>query len=179
MNKFLLFLGILLLGFFSTNTFAQENSVTNSSDEVYTALKPADAKPMIFYSQEELELAVPEKIESCKLAISENLNTPERVQYNREQIWRLENAIVKTDSSNSSSSYNTVSTVEENNSISIRPEDGTPVSFFTQEELEKTVPVKIEKLKSDISSGNYSGDKLQNLKEQLWRFENAIVTERK
>lgn len=173
MNKFLLFLGFIFLGFLSTNLHAQENGVTNSSDDVYSALKPEDGKPMVFATEAEMQKTVPSKIEACKLAIRENLNTPSRVQYNRELIWRFENAVVKSDSQEA------ISTVEENSTSSIKPADGIPVSFFSQEELEKNVPLKVEKLKAAISSGEVSGDKLKTMQEQLWRFENATVVERK
>ncbi len=172
MIKFLLFLALFVLGFFSKSSFAQNTESPSLIGEQYTALKPADEKPIIFETQDELDLTVPDRIEKCKLRISQNLDFPDRIQYTRELIWRYENAIVE------SSSQEEVSVVDQSVINSLEPKDGNPVSFFSQEELERTVPVKIEKLKSDIYSGNYSEDKLKILREQLWRFENAIVIER-
>lgn len=65
--------------------------------------------------------------------------------------------------------------VEETKSESVKPADGIPAKFSSKEELESAVPLKTAKIKEMIQSGQYSGDRLRVLREELWRFENAIV----
>ena len=67
-------------------------------------------------------------------------------------------------------------TKSESTSIaSLKPADATPATFSTKEELEKAVPMKTAKIKEAINSGKYDDVQLQKLREELWRFENAVV----
>ena len=61
---------------------------------------------------------------------------------------------------------------------SLKPENGIPASFATQKELDATVPVKIAKLQEMILSGQYDDVRIQYLREEIWRFENAVVAKK-
>lgn len=58
---------------------------------------------------------------------------------------------------------------------SLKPADGNPATFGTKEELESAVPMKIASIKEAIKSGNYNDVQIQKFREEIWRFENAIV----
>lgn len=64
---------------------------------------------------------------------------------------------------------------ESTESLSLKPVDGTPAKFTTKEEMESALPQKIANIKEMINSGKYEGQRLQYLREELWRFENAVV----
>ncbi len=61
---------------------------------------------------------------------------------------------------------------------SLKPIDGYTAVFTTQADLDQTVPLKIAKIKEMIASGQYGEDRIKVLREELWRFENAIVTKK-
>lgn len=61
----------------------------------------------------------------------------------------------------------------------LKPADASPATFSTHAELDAKVPEKIEKLKKMIRENEGNEEKLQYLREELWRFENAIVVEPK
>ena len=61
---------------------------------------------------------------------------------------------------------------------SLKPIDGYAAVFTTQVDLDQTVPMKIAKIKEMIASGQYGEDRIKVLREELWRFENAIVTKK-
>ncbi len=58
---------------------------------------------------------------------------------------------------------------------SIRPDDGTPAYFTTQEELDAKKADKIEKIKVLIIEANGDVEKQTALRKELWRMENATV----
>ncbi|MBK7130432.1 MAG: hypothetical protein IPM74_10175 [Crocinitomicaceae bacterium] len=59
----------------------------------------------------------------------------------------------------------------------IKPADGQPVTFSSQAELDSTVPGKISALKEEILKNANDSVRVNYLRQQLWRFENAIVVE--
>lgn len=58
---------------------------------------------------------------------------------------------------------------------SLKPADGTPAIFPTQEELDSKVPAKIDGIKEEILNNSNDAVRVKYLREQLWRFENAVV----
>lgn len=58
---------------------------------------------------------------------------------------------------------------------SLKPEDATPAKFATKEEMDTSLPKKKANIIEMIESGKYEGERLRILREELWRFENAIV----
>ena len=59
--------------------------------------------------------------------------------------------------------------------ISIKPEDGHPVVFPTQEEMDAKITDKIEKIKQLIYENRDNPALVEGFRRDLWRFENAIV----
>lgn len=94
---------VLLTGaflMFAAGTFvnAQENPQPRqemSIQEKMTPLKPADGRPFIFYSQTDMDAARVKKTDAIKIEIRQNHQNPERVKALREDLWRLENAILQ------------------------------------------------------------------------------------
>jgi len=72
-----------------------KSSVSNDATKKTSAIKPTDGIPYKFSSQEDLEIAVPKKIDSIKEQILSGKLTEVQVKEAREKIWRLENATVK------------------------------------------------------------------------------------
>jgi hypothetical protein len=60
---------------------------------------------------------------------------------------------------------------------SIKPADGKPATFSSQTDLENTVPAKIAAIKEEILKTPNDTVRVNHLRQQLWRFENAIVIE--
>lgn len=58
---------------------------------------------------------------------------------------------------------------------SIKPADGTPAYFTTQEELDAKKQDKIAKLKIMITEASGDEAKQTYLRQELWRMENAAV----
>ena len=61
------------------------------------------------------------------------------------------------------------------NITSLKPEDGKPFVFSSQDGLDNSVPLKIEAIKEQIRSGKLSEARIKELREQMWRLENAYV----
>lgn len=84
----------------SLSGFSQSQSNTTvqkeNSKSMYTPLKPSDASPATFSSQEELNTKVPAKKSAIKDQITLNKDNPEMVKQLRQDLWRFEHAIVVT-----------------------------------------------------------------------------------
>lgn len=63
--------------------------------EMMTPLKPADGRPYVFYSQADLDAAKEKKTVRIKQDIRKNHENAGRVKAMRENLWRLENAVVQ------------------------------------------------------------------------------------
>ncbi len=61
------------------------------------------------------------------------------------------------------------------NTTALKPADGQPSVFSSQESLESTVPKKISALRDQIAAGKLTEAQVINLRQEIWRFENAIV----
>jgi len=92
MKKSILFL-IVFFGFASV-IIAQDKSKPDS-ENIYTALRPADGNPVVFNSQEELNAKIEAKKKNILTLIKENSGDTAQVRILREQLWRFENAVVK------------------------------------------------------------------------------------
>jgi hypothetical protein len=64
---------------------------------------------------------------------------------------------------------------QENILTSIKPADEQPVVFANKMELDQKVDFKIENTKRAILENRNDAVKVRQLREELWRFENAIV----
>lgn len=96
-NKVLV-VSILLMLTTHFSVSAQETSEQpqqTSIQELMTPIKPADGRPYIFYSQADLDAAREKKIEGIKQDIRQNHTNTARVKAMRENLWRIENAIVQ------------------------------------------------------------------------------------
>jgi hypothetical protein len=62
-------------------------------------------------------------------------------------------------------------------SISIIPKDEKPAEFSSEKEMLKTVPLEIKKCKKNLSENSHNSERANYYREQLWRFENAIVVD--
>jgi len=71
-----------------------------SSDTEITSIKPKDATPVVFSTQEELDSKKVEKIEKIKDQIKQNIGNDEKTLYLRQELWRFENAVVSTPKKN-------------------------------------------------------------------------------
>ena len=81
----------------SISANAQDASKSNQNGkDVYTSLKPADATPAVFPTEQEMKEKKAFKMENIKLQIKENLNDTFKVRLLRYELWRFENAVVKT-----------------------------------------------------------------------------------
>ncbi len=58
---------------------------------------------------------------------------------------------------------------------SLKPADGNPAVFSSQEELNAKVEMKKNNVKALIKENSADTAQVRLLREQLWRFENAIV----
>lgn len=56
-----------------------------------------------------------------------------------------------------------------------RPADAIPKSFKSKEELDLTVPQKVDELKQLILDNQTNKDKVFFYREEIWRYENAVV----
>ncbi len=98
MKKMMIAIGLFAL---STGAIAQnspnENSVTieMSDNDLFTSIKPIDASPVVFPTQEELDAKIDGKIDAIKQQLVANQNDAEKVAYLKRELWRFENAIVK------------------------------------------------------------------------------------
>lgn len=60
---------------------------------------------------------------------------------------------------------------------SIKPADGAPAVFANQAELDAKRADKIDKVKQRLMENKENPEMVKFLKEDLWRFENAIAKE--
>lgn len=81
----------IAMGIVASTTLAQTET---NAKEVITSIKPADASPVVFATQKELDAQIDDKIEKIKVQIRANANDPKKVKYLRMELWRFENAIV-------------------------------------------------------------------------------------
>ena len=93
MKKIILCLGLICGGAVVNSSYAQQTTETQQ-EVILTSIKPADGQPAVFANQLELEQKQSFKIQNIKDQILENRDNPEKVQYLREELWRMENAIV-------------------------------------------------------------------------------------
>lgn len=66
----------------------------NASGSIYTPLKPIDASPYVFGTQQELNDKQANKKGVVLSEIKANANNPEKLKTLREDLWRIENATV-------------------------------------------------------------------------------------
>lgn len=66
-----------------------------------------------------------------------------------------------------------------NNYISLKPSDGQPAVFNTKQEMLSKIDDKKNKIKALIIQNQSDSIKLKYYREELWRFENAVVHELK
>jgi hypothetical protein len=86
------------LGFLNQNLVWSQRATQEPKNiqEMMTPLKPADGRPYVFYSQADYEAAKISKAEAIKLEIRKHHDNPQRVKVLRENLWRIENAIVQS-----------------------------------------------------------------------------------
>ena len=90
-HTLLLFAGLAIAGLASgQNARTNEKPVT----DIYSPLKPADGSPAVFSTKAELDAKVQDKKQGLLALIKENSADPAKVKQYREQLWRLEHAIV-------------------------------------------------------------------------------------
>lgn len=91
----LICLGICLA---SLGGIAQEPGTVNQTKravaEHHKAIKPADASPYVFTTQEELNAKKQDKLNATHDLIEQNKDNPAKVKELRMNLWRLENAVV-------------------------------------------------------------------------------------
>ena len=83
---------VLITFFFCSNLCLSQSS---TKENIYTSLKPADGKPVVFNSQEELNAKIESKKNNVITLIKDNASDTGQVRLLREQLWRFENAVVK------------------------------------------------------------------------------------
>ncbi|HQQ94048.1 MAG TPA: hypothetical protein PLQ93_05800 [Bacteroidia bacterium] len=59
----------------------------------------------------------------------------------------------------------------------LKPADATPAVFTTRQEMEQKVPQKKQSTIDLIRQNKNNPAEVKRLREQLWRYENAITTE--
>jgi uncharacterized protein YdeI (BOF family) len=92
-NVFLL----LVMMTISFGAAAQEQRGANQSaanEDIYTSLRPADAQPVQFSSQVELDAKIQYKKDNMIALIGANRKDTAMVRLLRYELWRFENAIV-------------------------------------------------------------------------------------
>lgn len=100
MKKTTIILSILAMSsgiYAQTETTSNSNSVELTEGNLFQSIKPVDGQPVVFPTQEELDAKIDDKIEKIKQQLTENKDNPEKVLYLKEELWRFENAIVKTE----------------------------------------------------------------------------------
>jgi glucan phosphoethanolaminetransferase (alkaline phosphatase superfamily) len=96
MKKTILLLFACLTVSSAINAQDSNPKTKNASGSIYTALKPIDASPYVFGSQQELNDKQANKKGVVLSEIKANANNPEKVKTLREELWRIENATVIT-----------------------------------------------------------------------------------
>lgn len=92
-------LGLILLSagaIAQTNTSPTVAEVEQTDADLFKSIRPADGQPVVFANQAELDEKVEFKIQKMKQQLVENRNNPEKVIYLKQELWRFENAVVKT-----------------------------------------------------------------------------------
>lgn len=87
---------------FMLGAYNQVNAQSSSQEltpaqkrEMTTPLKPADGQAYVFSSKEDLEAGKAKKADALREEILRNLENPEKVKALRENLWRIENAVVR------------------------------------------------------------------------------------
>jgi hypothetical protein len=83
----------LLMAFFAVATTVASAQMSNQE---ITSIKPADGTPAYFTTQEELDAKKQDKIAKLKTLIIEAAGDKEKQTYLRQELWRMENATVRT-----------------------------------------------------------------------------------
>lgn len=87
----------VLLALSVLGTAQNKTTLSKKSESgIYTSLKPADGSPYVFGTQQELNDKQASKKGAILSEIKANEKNPERVKALREELWRVENAIVQT-----------------------------------------------------------------------------------
>jgi hypothetical protein len=81
-----------------TGAQAQNPTQNKAKADIYSPLKPKDASPYVFTTQAELDAKKESKKNTIIARIRQNENDAVKVQRLREQLWRIENAVVQTPS---------------------------------------------------------------------------------
>ena len=68
-----------------------------------------------------------------------------------------------------------LSETDNDKTSALKPADEQPYLFSSKEELESAVPEKIKSIKNQILSGKLTEAQIKEMREQIWRFENAAV----
>ncbi len=92
-KKSLIVATLLTLSMFGV---AQNKTVDNKKSEanIYTSIKPADATPYTFGTQAEMDAKQQNKKGVILSEIKANANKPEKLKTLREELWRVENAVI-------------------------------------------------------------------------------------
>jgi hypothetical protein len=70
----------------------------------------------------------------------------------------------------------TVELTDEQLFTSRKPADAQPAKFASQADLDAKRSIKIENIKQKLIENRNNPDAVKILQEQLWRFENAVVS---
>jgi hypothetical protein len=96
MNKILLLFSALLFAGLAQGQKQVQAIKKESNGSIYSPLKPADNRPAVFSTKEELDAKVSDKKQGIMALIYENRADDAKVRYYREELWRFENAIVES-----------------------------------------------------------------------------------
>lgn len=95
MYKVILLAGLLI----SSPAFSQQQESQPTMESIdpviFTSIEPADGRPAVFPTQEELDAKIADKIDKIKQLIYENRDNAVLVEGFRKDLWRFENAIVQ------------------------------------------------------------------------------------
>lgn len=69
----------------------------------------------------------------------------------------------------------TIELTDEQLFTAVKPADGAPAVFATQEELDAKQGFKIDNTKQKLIENRNNPEMVRFLQEELWRFENAVV----
>lgn len=92
----LFFVSLAALNQSVAQTQSSRKTITREVSEEYSPLRPENGRPFIFSSEKEKEEAKQKKSLVIKEEIKNSLNDPKRVKILREDLWRIENAIIKS-----------------------------------------------------------------------------------
>jgi hypothetical protein len=91
--KKILLCSCIFVGCSIATSYGQSSTIPITIETV-TSLKPFDSRVLTFTSEDELQFAISDKLEAFKEMVVQNQNDPSVATYYREEIWRLENAVV-------------------------------------------------------------------------------------